>query len=721
MNMQDVGLLFVALLLVGALALSITGSFAARRLSTLEGSGRASGLAKWLAFPGFEGVLRNRLKERFKQGQTEAARLAALDLLIRPCWGDKYGAESKDIVVQALSENSRTIRERAIQAACQYPKMAAVEVLESHMPKEADPDLRRSVTAAILMRYWRHLTKFLEEADFDQAEALCRKLLVVAPDNPSVKSVFERLPVLRERAVQRETAENEAKRIREAARLADAAGEKFAAAAFESAEELALQALASHPDNQHAKEIITQIPEARTKLDLLKQAKNESELVDRIERLKTQASDEFNRCDYEAASETLLKLVPLCSSDEWACKTLEKLPSLQQQKRIAAAEGAENLRQRRVLELSERIQTLLLGKDSLTEAEEAATELLSLDPANDQYRRQLSSIASMREQQKARGTRDTLFEKARKAMDSGGFDTAEEHLNKLLPMEPQSERVQSLLTALPDLRRRTKQAEDTARGDQIFQQVAAALNEGRLDDAERHLNELLPLEPETERVRSVVAAIPELRRRHEEVSDLRAVDEVLTKVKELSTDVADALNGDHHDRALAKACELMTLVPGDAEYVTLVENVKRLKADAESRRDADATFREVQTALQAEDFPKVHLRLQALLSHAPWHTEGKILLDQLPDIQEKSFRQHKLEERIKNQKRAEDACNEAAKMFERGDESGAIQKLRKAAALDPQNDHATALLKRIIETERLIQTAAQRRMRQSGSEEEFVG
>ena len=210
-------------------------------------------------------------------------RRAALACLLALEEDEGGGASAANLCAKALADASSDVREAAIDHLRKRADEASIDLLRRHSSGESNADLARKIGVAIGVYEKRALPGLLEEENFDQAEAICRRILAGWPAHPELPTLLERIRELRRAKASRLQQAQRDKTQAKVRLLLDAAGKRLAGNQCPEAESLLRQALELDPANAGALRISDGAPALRRALDASLKSQNHSSHLRLIE------------------------------------------------------------------------------------------------------------------------------------------------------------------------------------------------------------------------------------------------------------------------------------------------------------------------------------------------------------------------------------------------------------------------------------------------------
>lgn len=587
--------------------------------------------------------LRKRLQEELvhffrAEGQDDIRSLAMESLLFLDST-DGLGEDISAHINMAMRDNSPQVRKYAITRLVRDKSMVALDIMEEHLAIEDDLENQKVLLDSILKLKKRKLANFIKKERFDDAEITARQLLSIRPDDLSTKDIFSHIQFLRQRKIDLEIEEKNRQDREEAVRLTASATKKLGEDDCDGAESLAKKALTFDPTYQKALNILDKLPQIRKRFDEALKARNQSNKIRKIEELRVNAEKLLNEHDFGVATKRLLTLSALKPEDTWASDALKKLPELEKEKRVVEKEDLENQRLNLIRQTRVAVEQEI-KKGQLEEAEQHARLLISLDPDRQQFTDLLARVKEMSEAEKRK-----------------------------------------------------------RRCDEALAEVKKVLTQNKLNEAEEKLRELLSEGQDDNRIKSLLEQINYFRKQQEESEARSREEEKRSAIQSLRDKVDKAFQEHNYVEAVLKAEKLFTGDPKDPEHSLLLEKARAALKESEQSEKENYFYQEIEAALQANDFDKAEQNLKSFLNISPSHVRALDLLNRLPDIIEKTHAVQKANQDLKGRQEYDKIVRKAANLFEKGEFSQTASILRRAIALDPNDDRSFNLLKRCFEVE----------------------
>ena len=299
-------------------------------------------------------------------------------------------------------------------------------------------------------------------------------------------------------------------------------------------------------------------------------------------------------------------------------------------------------------------------------------ELLTLNSKDPEARRLLEEARALKKKYGGNGgarTTDQNLDLAKRWIDSGNYDDAITLLNSILNKDPDNARAKELLDRAMELKG-GKNPEKTAaeRADKLSQAMKL-INEGKYDEAQAILNQLLADNPNDTQAKNLLNQL-----------DQKKAQRDADNAEKIS-DARKAMNSGDYDSAIDILNEILKNDPNNAEAKNLLAQVKSRQAQAEKdKKDAMDKARSDLANGNPDDAVKA---LEKYLAEHPDDKEAQKLLEQAKKAQSQAEKE-----------RADkaDKINQAREALKNGDYEKAAALLNEILKDDPNNAEAKNLL-----------------------------
>ena len=299
-------------------------------------------------------------------------------------------------------------------------------------------------------------------------------------------------------------------------------------------------------------------------------------------------------------------------------------------------------------------------------------ELLTLNSKDPEARRLLEEARALKKKYGGNGgarTTDQNLDLAKRWIDSGNYDDAITLLNSILNKDPDNARAKELLDRAMELKG-GKNPEKTAaeRADKLSQAMKL-INEGKYDEAQAILNQLLADNPNDTQAKNLLNQL-----------DQKKAQRDADNAEKIS-DARKAMNSGDYDSAIDILNEILKNDPNNAEAKNLLAQVKSRQAQAEKdKKDALDKAKADLANGNPDDAVKA---LEKYLAEHPDDKEAQKLLEQAKKAQSQAEKE-----------RADkaDKINQAREALKNGDYEKAAALLNEILKDDPNNAEAKNLL-----------------------------
>ncbi len=478
-----------------------------------------------------------------------------------------------------------------------------------------------------------------EDGDLDKALELVLRLLSIEPLDPWGNQTLTKIPTLQEERRTAAISKEKTGKIQKLINAQAALEEHLKKEELEQAEKVINELIALEPSNVLHAHALQNLRERReTQLE----ANQAAEFFER-------ASRALDQGDFVLTEKTLQSLRVLADKGDQFEKIIGRLPEIKRHRDEALAKLEKDQRNNRRKLKQEEVEGLFKAAD-FPAVFPLLRELLAIDPLNPEYEELLKKAHALddqsrlkKEAEEQRQAVDLALVNVKQAMDRGDYSKAEELLQPLFIFDFERGRV-----------------------DKVMEEVRAATQKHKAN-----------------------AVLIDQRKKEERIKLLRA--DIETHFKELN-----------YKEAVTRCSELLSLLPDDEQTINLLQRARHLLQESVAVRQIEAGMVEVKKLLEEKRFDEAQTRLNGLIALHPSHKPGMDLLSQLPALKQKHVELQKIHDVAQNRKEADALLSEASNLFERGDLGEVSAKVRRALALDPDNDRAQDLLKRVSEMESLL-------------------
>ncbi len=299
-------------------------------------------------------------------------------------------------------------------------------------------------------------------------------------------------------------------------------------------------------------------------------------------------------------------------------------------------------------------------------------ELLTLNSKDPEARRLLEEARALKKRYGGNGgarTSDQNLDLAKRWIDSGNYDDAITLLNSILNKDPDNARAKELLDRAMELKG-GKNPEKTAaeRADKLSQAMKL-INEGKYDEAQAILNQLLADNPNDTQAKNLLGQL-----------DQKKAQRDADNAEKISN-ARNAINGGDYESAIDILNEILKNDPNNAEAKNLLAQAKSRQAQAEKdKKDALDKAKADLANGNPDDAVKA---LEKYLADHPDDKEAQKLLEQAKNAQAR-------EEKERADKA--DKINQAREALKNGDYEKAAALLNEILKDDPNNAEAKNLL-----------------------------
>lgn len=300
---------------------------------------------------------------------------------------------------------------------------------------------------------WANIEKALNEGDLDRAESALRSLACCDDfDRTRVNAVMEGLARLRSELHASEQRKTQLERVAKADELRKKVAGLLAKGSAEKAEPMARELVALVPDDQSAAALLARV------LDSIRQAR----VDDNMQAIETALRDE----DLPSAERLVRETLPIVDDKARLEAILDKIPVLRAQaaERNLLAEARARLEEKD--KVYAQVQTHL-EKCEWDDAENAATRLIGLDPADQTAAAYPARIAEAR----ARIVAEQAWSEVSAAMAEHDWTALEKHLQQLVLCDDQQQRAERVIQQIPILEKAAEEQSAAARQQQVRQQA----------------------------------------------------------------------------------------------------------------------------------------------------------------------------------------------------------------------------------------------------------
>ncbi len=650
--------------------------------------------------PWFRKSLAQELKKNFALEPNEQNRARMIEGLyvLAANASDKTELKVAEVARLSFEDSSAMVRQRIVDRIFRDPSPVAEKLFAERRVVDPDPNVKASITDGLIRAKLPELQEVKSTGRYEHANEIVRELEALGWNGELAASEIAVLGRMQQEAweLERRSKDEEIRRI--AARLARQAAEAIANNDCDAAEEMAKKALGQFPQDELARNLLRDLPQLRREL-------NEAEVARHIARRQTEAAERRQEAErrlkdqeYEAASEALLALRALDPIDCWAIQNLENLPGLQVQKHCFEEQEALNERSKRIRTLRGLVDKKWNCKN-FEEAEKAVHELLSLEPLEKGHKALLSKVTEARRMELA----NLLHSQAEEAIKGGRFDLADEKLRELLLADPAASRAKSLSDQLSTLRQMHSDAKGRrfeARRQHLAEgwkrKANALLTAGKLEEARKAANKFAANSTDGAAVSAILALIEDAARR--------------TTAKKIADRVSTLLEAGELDEGERTLRSLLPYEDGSTRIEDALKSfallrarqteAKQIEVECQKKEEAGRMRKNVMSFMREAEFDKAESELRAIMAVLPDGGLQRLLTD-MPEVRRKHQASTDAASEVESLAKAQKSFEKAQELFSTGrfDESGKL--LRKAIALDPFNDRAAKLLRRVQEFDNL--------------------
>lgn len=650
--------------------------------------------------PWFRKSLAQELKKNFTLESNEQNRARMLEGLyvLAANASDKTEIKVADVARLSFEDSSAMVRLIIVDRIFRDPSPVVEKIFAERRVVDPDPNVKASITDALIRAKLPGLQEVKSTGQFERANGIVREMEALGWNGELAASEIAVLARMQQEAWELERRSKNEETRRTAARLARRAAEAIANDDCDTAEEMAKKALGQFPQDELARNLLRDLPQLRREL-------NEAEVARHIARRQTAAAERRQEAErflkdleYEAASKALISLQALDPIDSWAIQNLENLPGLQVQKRRLEEQEALNQR-------TERIRTLrgLVDKEwnckNFEEAERAVHELISLEPLEEGHKALLSKVTEARRMELA----NLLHSQAEEAIRGGKFDLADEKLRDLLLAEPEASRAKALSDQLSTLR----QMHSDAKGRRLKprrQHLAEGwkrkthllLTAGKLEEARKAANKFAANSTDSSAVSAIMAQIEDATRR---TTAKRIADRVSTLLEAGELD-----EGERTLRSLLPYEDGPTRIEDALKSFALLRaqqtGAKQSEVESQKKEEAGRMRKNVMSFMREAEFDKAESELRAIVAVLPDEGLQRLLTD-MPEVRRKHQASTDAASEVECLAKSQKSFEKAQELFATGRFDESAKLLRKTIALDPFNDRAAKLLRRVHEFDNL--------------------
>ena len=301
-------------------------------------------------------------------------------------------------------------------------------------------------------------------------------------------------------------------------------------------------------------------------------------------------------------------------------------------------------------------------------------ELLTLNPKDSEAKKLLDEARTLKQKNGGNGgarTTDQNLALAEKWINGGNYDDAITLLNSILSKDPDNERAKALLEKAQELKNNKNPEKDALKRAEKLSEAMRLINEGKYDEAQAILNQLLSDNPNDTQARNLLEQAEKKKERQNAENNDR-----LAKAK-------DALKDSDYKTAIDMLNEILKNDPDNEEAKKLLAQAKAL--EAQNQKDKQAAMDKAKKDL-AEGNPEDAIKaLEKYLAEHPDDKEAQKLLDEAKKAQAQ-----------KDKERA-DKIAEAKRLMEKGEYDKAAEILKALSKDNPDDKEISDLLKKANE------------------------
>ncbi|MBQ5385084.1 MAG: tetratricopeptide repeat protein, partial [Treponema sp.] len=301
-------------------------------------------------------------------------------------------------------------------------------------------------------------------------------------------------------------------------------------------------------------------------------------------------------------------------------------------------------------------------------------ELLTLNPKDSEAKKLLDEARTLKQKNGGNGgarTTDQNLALAEKWINGGNYDDAITLLNSILSKDPDNERAKALLEKAQELKNNKNPEKDALKRAEKLSEAMRLINEGKYDEAQAILNQLLSDNPNDTQARNLLEQAEKKKERQNAENNDR-----LAKAK-------DALKDSDYKTAIDLLNEILKNDPDNEEAKKLLAQAKAL--EAQNQKDKQAAMDKAKKDL-AEGNPEDAIKaLEKYLAEHPDDKEAQKLLDEAKKAQAQ-----------KDKERA-DKIAEAKRLMEKGEYDKAAEILKALSKDNPDDKEISDLLKKANE------------------------